>query len=127
MKELRRERRIAVRAPVRLRFRDGRTGVGMVRDLSLLGMFVQTAARPRCNPCVDTRLVVPTPLGERTLLITGWMVHARPEGIGLVFAPLEGRAVEGLSRLLSPDSMSESYPRPAGAGGIGWAWWPARG
>jgi len=104
MMEHRMGRRVPLNIPVRIRFQDGTAGFGLATNVSLGGIFVQTAA-PWRSGCVDVRMTVPTPRGETTVLIHGLVVHAGAGGIGLMFRQLDQRTEDVLSWLLSEDRL----------------------
>lgn len=93
-------RRLSIDIPVRLRFGDGVCGVGRAFNISSGGMFIRTSARPRRNRCIDVRLLLSTPTGERPFLIPAMVVHAGNGGLGLMFRDLDARAVEALSMMM---------------------------
>lgn len=104
MMEHRLARRVPLNIPVRLRFQDGTAGFGVARNISRGGIFVKTAA-PWRTGCVDVRMTVFTPSGERTALMPGLIVHGGAEGIGLMFRQLDQRTEDVLSWLLSEDRL----------------------
>lgn len=97
-------RRVPLRIPVRIRFQDGTLGLGVAMNLSREGLFVKTAA-PWRSGCIDVRLTLPTPRGERTLLLRGLAVHAAGGGIGLMFRNLDERARGIVSWLVSEGGL----------------------
>lgn len=109
MMEHRLDRRVPLSIPVRLRFQDGTAGFGMALNISRGGIYVKTAA-PWRNGCVDVRMTVSTPSGERTALMPGLIVHGGAAGIGLMFRQLDQRSEAVVSWLLSGEELPRHYP-----------------
>jgi hypothetical protein len=109
MMEHRLDRRVPLRAPVRLRFQDGTVGFGTALNISRGGIYVKTAA-PWRSGCVDVRMTVSTALGERTALMPGLIVHGDGEGIGLMFRQLDHRSDAVVSCLVSGGGPPSHLP-----------------
>lgn len=114
MMEHRLDRRVSLSLPVRLRFQDGTVGFGVALNVSRGGIYVKTAA-PWRNGCVDVRLTVSMPSGERTALMPGLIVHGSAEGIGLMFRQLDQRADAIVTWLVSGDELPTRRPAVAAA------------
>ena len=106
MMEHRLDRRLPLKIPVRLRFQDGTVGFGVAMNISHGGIYVKTAA-PWRNGCVDVRMTVSTPSGERTALLPGLIVHGGAEGIGLMFRQLDQRSEAVVSWLVRGEELPE--------------------
>ncbi len=111
--ELRSDRRVAIRIPVRIRFQDGTAGFGVATNISQGGIFLKTAAPWRSGP-VDVRMEVPTPFRGQTLLVHGVVVRGSaacseqlpddepaPGGIGVMFRDPDRRTQDVVGWLLS--------------------------
>jgi hypothetical protein len=112
MMEHRLDRRVPLNTPVRLRFQDGTVGFGVALNISRGGIFVKTAA-PWRSGCVDVRMTVSTPTGERTALMPGLIVHAGAEGIGLMFRQLDQRTEAVVSWLVGGAGLPDRRPEVA--------------
>jgi hypothetical protein len=112
MMEHRLDRRVPLNIPVRLRFQDGTVGFGVASNISRGGIFVRTAA-PWRSGCVDVRMRVTMPSGERTALMPGLIVHGHGEGIGLMFRQLDQRSEAVVSWLVSGEAFPGGYAEVA--------------
>jgi PilZ domain len=109
MMDHRLDRRVPLKVPVRLRFQDGTVGFGTALNISRGGIYVKTAA-PWRSGCVDVRMTVSTPTGERTALMPGLIVHGNGDGIGLMFRQLDQRSESVVSWLVSGPGLPVKYP-----------------
>jgi hypothetical protein len=111
MMDHRLDRRVPMNIPVRLSVQDGTAGFGVALNISRGGIYVRTAA-PWRSGCVDVRMRVMTPAGERTALLPGLIVHGDGEGIGLMFRQLDRRSESVVTWLVRNEAL------PTGPGGL---------
>jgi len=110
MMEHRLGRRVAITILVRMYCCNGMAGWGVARNISRDGMFIETAVAVEQGCCVDVRLTVPLPAGERTVPIPGLAVHRAGDGFGMLFRRLDRETRETVSWLLSANERPVERP-----------------
>lgn len=69
--------------------RYGQADAGLIYDIGSNGMFVISRARPGVNKCINVEF---SATGDRSVRITGLVVHQNDHGFGMLFQQLQGEA-----------------------------------
>jgi len=107
--EHRLHRRVEIAIPARLHFRDGAFIAGLAANISQGGLFIKTSMWCFREGCVDVRLRLSEPDGERQLRIPAFIIHRTQGGMGLMFRELDAEAEAWVSRLLQ---QGITWPKP---------------
>jgi len=112
----RQARRLGVQIPVLLRFCHDQCAFGVARDLSRDGVFVETAAAPDLNCCLDLMVPGLSLADAAPALFPTQLIHRTDRGLGLMFRALSKGTAAALERLLweAQSALRESHPRGPG-------------
>jgi len=112
----RQARRLGVQIPVLLRFCHNQCAFGVARNLSRDGVFVETAATPDLNCCLDLMVPGLSLADAAPALFPTQLIHRTDRGLGLMFRALSQGTAAALERLLweAQSALRESRPRGPG-------------